>query len=115
MKPFHSTRRSVLLGGLAACIETMAPVKLNSLGRETAEGRASLADRKFSSPVIESFIAGVQRQIADPKLSAMFERCFPNTLDTTVFPGTWDGLPDTFVITGRSEERRVGKECRSRW
>jgi meiotically up-regulated gene 157 (Mug157) protein len=30
----------------------------------------------------------------------MFERCFPNTLDTTVFQGVWNGLPDTFVITG---------------
>jgi hypothetical protein len=30
----------------------------------------------------------------------MFERCFPNALDTTVFPGTLDGKPDTFVITG---------------
>jgi len=30
----------------------------------------------------------------------MFQRCFPNALDTTVFPGTWHGRPDTFVITG---------------
>jgi uncharacterized protein len=30
----------------------------------------------------------------------MFERCFPNTLDTTVSPGVFDGQPDTFVITG---------------
>jgi len=42
----------------------------------------------------------MKRRIADPMLSAMFERCFPNTLDTTVFPETLEGKPDTFVITG---------------
>ncbi len=30
----------------------------------------------------------------------MFGNCLPNTLDTTVFPGTYEGQPDTFVITG---------------
>jgi meiotically up-regulated gene 157 (Mug157) protein len=57
-------------------------------------------DRKFQSPAIEAAITRVKAQIADPALAAMFERCFPNTLDTTVFPGTLDGQPDTFVITG---------------
>ncbi|MGC8551023.1 MAG: glycoside hydrolase family 125 protein [Acidobacteriaceae bacterium] len=50
--------------------------------------------------MIESVITRVKRQIPDPVLGAMFERCFPNTLDTTVFPGTLDGHADTFVITG---------------
>lgn len=100
MKQFHSTRRSVLLGGLAACIQPLIPGKLGASSPDAREGRAALADRKFSSPAIESFIAAMRRQIADPALGAMFERCFPNTLDTTVFPGTWEGLPDTFVITG---------------
>lgn len=30
----------------------------------------------------------------------MFENCFPNTLDTTVFTSTKNGKPDTYVITG---------------
>ena len=30
----------------------------------------------------------------------MFENCFPNTLDTTVFPGDLSGKPDTYVISG---------------
>jgi hypothetical protein len=59
-----------------------------------------VADRKFQSPAIEAAITRVKAQIADPVLAAMFERCFPNTLDTTVFPGKLDGQPDTFVITG---------------
>jgi hypothetical protein len=33
-------------------------------------------------------------------LAAMFQNCFPNTLDTTVQPGQFDGKPDTAVLTG---------------
>jgi uncharacterized protein len=36
----------------------------------------------------------------DPALVALFENCFPNTLDTTVQLGTFEGRPDTAVITG---------------
>ena len=28
---------------------------------------------------------------------------------------TWNWVAGTYAITYRSEERRVGKECRSRW
>jgi meiotically up-regulated gene 157 (Mug157) protein len=65
-----------------------------------AEGRPNPSHRRYSSPAIESAIGSVQRQIADPVLGRMFERCLPNTLDTTVFLGTFAGRPDTFVITG---------------
>ena len=30
----------------------------------------------------------------------MFEKCFPNTLDTTLFFDGQSSLPDTFIITG---------------
>jgi meiotically up-regulated gene 157 (Mug157) protein len=76
------------------------PSKLVALSWNIAQGRPAPADRKFTSPVIEAIITRVKRQIPDPILAAMFERCFPNTLDTTVFPGTTDGHADTFVITG---------------
>ena len=36
----------------------------------------------------------------DPVLAAIFANCFPNTLDTTVQLGTFEGKPDTAVITG---------------
>jgi hypothetical protein len=42
----------------------------------------------------------VQKQIADPALKIIFENCFPNTLDTTVFPGSFEGKPDTYIVTG---------------
>jgi hypothetical protein len=33
-------------------------------------------------------------------LAKLFIDCFPNTLDTTVVPGTFAGKPDTAVLTG---------------
>jgi len=94
------TRRAVLRGCAALCAATAVPAPLSARTWSPADGRPSLADRHFQSPAIESVITRVRAQIADPVLAAMFERCFPNTLDTTVFPGTLDGLSDTFVITG---------------
>ena len=38
--------------------------------------------------------------MGDPALATIFENCFPNTLDTTVFPGSYEGKPDTYVVTG---------------
>lgn len=67
---------------------------------ELSGGRPPLAERHFSSPAIEAAIGATRRQIADATLAAMFERCFPNTLDTTVYPGTFAGKPDTYVVTG---------------
>ena len=94
------TRRSVLRAGAAACVASAIPARLSALTWKIADGRPAPADRRFTSSVVEAAIAQVSGQIADPVLRAMFERCFPNTLDTTVFPGTFDGHPDTFVITG---------------
>ncbi len=42
----------------------------------------------------------VRSRIGDPELARLFTDCFPNTLNTTVMPGTFDGKPDTAVITG---------------
>lgn len=58
------------------------------------------AERTFRSAAVDAAIVRVSRDIADPELRSLFERCLPNTLDTTVrFNETPDG-PDTFVITG---------------
>lgn len=56
--------------------------------------------RKFVSEAVESTIARIRREIADPELAWLFENCFPNTLDTTVRYRIIDGKPDTFVVTG---------------
>jgi meiotically up-regulated gene 157 (Mug157) protein len=38
--------------------------------------------------------------LPNKELAWMFENCFPNTLDTTVFYEEQNGVPDTYVITG---------------
>ncbi|WP_114211424.1 glycoside hydrolase family 125 protein [Acidisarcina polymorpha] len=58
------------------------------------------ADRKFRSRALEAYILDIAARIQDPALSALFTDCFPNTLDTTVEPGRFEGKPDTAVITG---------------
>jgi len=62
--------------------------------------RPPLGERKFRSIAVESYIKSIKQIIPDPVLAAIFENCFPNTLDTTVQPGKFDGKPDTAVITG---------------
>ncbi len=49
---------------------------------------------------MELHIASITRRISDPVLAALFSNCFPNTLDTTVQPGSFEGKPDTAVLTG---------------
>ena len=58
------------------------------------------SERKFRSAGVEAYLQAMQRKIADPELRWLFENCFPNTLDTTVEAGTYEGKPDTAVITG---------------
>ena len=62
--------------------------------------RPEVSKRHFNSKAVEETITQVKKQLKDPKLSWMFENCFPNTLDTTVNYRTIDNRPDTFVYTG---------------
>jgi uncharacterized protein len=62
--------------------------------------RPASADRRFRSTAVEQYLEQTRAQIADSDLAALFVNCFPNTLDTTVEPGTFEGKPDTAVITG---------------
>jgi uncharacterized protein len=62
--------------------------------------RPAPADRRFTSPAVEAAIQRVQKLISDAQLALIFANCLPNTLDTTVHPLTFEGKPDTFVITG---------------
>ncbi len=65
--------------------------------------RPAVADRRFTSAAVEQYLLQTQKSIADSQLSRLFVNCFPNTLDTTVQPGTFQGKPDTAVITGDIE------------
>ncbi|HEX4580412.1 MAG TPA: glycoside hydrolase family 125 protein [Acidobacteriaceae bacterium] len=107
------TTRRAFLGGaasLAAAAATPrhlfsqnhipAPLRFAQIKPTDLHQRPAPADRRFSSPAVEAAITRVGARIADPELRLMFGNCLPNTLDTTVFPGTFEGHPDTFVITG---------------
>lgn len=54
--------------------------------------------RRFTSVAVNSFIQNLTSRLADPEIATMFEACYPNTLDTTVYYQPSQG--DTFVITG---------------
>lgn len=93
-------RRTVLRGLAAGCAASILPAPMVGAAWSPSEGRPQPAERRFTSAAVESTITRVGQQISDLRLRAIFERCFPNPLDTTVFPGTFNGHPDTFVITG---------------
>jgi len=62
--------------------------------------RPDLKKRKFISEAVEEKISEVKNCIKDKELAELFENCYPNTLDTTIFLNSENGIPDTFVITG---------------
>ena len=62
--------------------------------------RPAVGQRHFRSRAVEAAITEFQQKVKDPELGWLFGNCFPNTLDTTVTPGTRAGRPDTYVITG---------------
>lgn len=91
-------RRDVLAGAGALAVATAMPAFAQ--GQGFVSKRPPVGERRFTSKAVEAEIKRVKAKIADPELAWLFENCYPNTLDTTVFTGTVDGKPDTFVITG---------------
>jgi len=47
--------------------------------------RPPVGKRNFESKAVEDLILKVKADIGDPELAWLFENCFPNTLDTTIF------------------------------
>lgn len=62
--------------------------------------RVPAAKRNFKSKAVDAAIAEFKSKVKNPELTWLFENCFPNTLDTTVFYAETNGKPDTYVITG---------------
>lgn len=91
-------RRDVMSSAGALAVAAALPGVARAQTR--ASQRPPKAKRRFTSPAVEAEIARVKAKIADPELAWLFENCYPNTLDTTVFAGEIGGKPDTFVITG---------------
>ncbi len=95
------TRRDWLKGATAVlAIAQTGWGSTPALAVELPHARPAKADRHFTSTAVESLIPHVQRSIGDPALATIFENCFPNTLDTTVFSGAFEGKPDTYIVTG---------------
>jgi uncharacterized protein len=103
--PTGMTRRALLRGtavavGAAAASRSGLAATAALSDANALSQRPPLSERRFTSPAVEAAIRRVSEQIADAELALIFSNCLPNTLDTTVFPGAYEGRPDTFVITG---------------
>lgn len=92
-------RAGKLVVGAGASSLAARPI-FSEVDSSIASKRPLPADRKFRSAAVEAYIASTARVIRDPVLRAIFTNCFPNTLDTTVQPGTFEAKPDTAVLTG---------------
>lgn len=62
--------------------------------------RVAAAARHFRSKTVDAAIKTFQSKVKNTELAWLFENCFPNTLDTTVYYKEIAGKPDTYVITG---------------
>lgn len=96
------TRRNLLqlAGGTVAAASLPSWATVSSAATPFVALRPAPQDRKFYSQAVEAHLLEVKRSIGDPELAWLFENCYPNTLDTTVEAGTFEGKPDTAVITG---------------
>ena len=56
-----------------------------------------------------------EKPVAAASLDAQLASVFRDRKDKTLYLKADSGLPYGAVVETRSEERRVGKECRSRW
>lgn len=99
----HLSRRQLLEAAGIGLLTGILPPAVHAASRiapEPGGERPQPADRRFRSDVVEHYLADIRELIGDRELARLFFNCFPNTLDTTVEPGTFEGKPDTVVITG---------------
>lgn len=62
--------------------------------------RVAAGKRHFRCKAVDAAIKTFHSKVKNPELNWLFENCFPNTLDTTVYYKEENGQPDTYVITG---------------
>ncbi|RYE11644.1 MAG: glycoside hydrolase family 125 protein [Sphingobacteriaceae bacterium] len=77
--------------------------------------RPPLAKRNFTSKAVEEAITQFKSKVKDEELGWLFENCFPNTLDTTVFYAVKEARPDTYVITGDIDAMWLRDSCAQVW
>ena len=99
-------RRKFILNSSALLAGTMLTPAIGfSLGNKGQREnyiskRPPLNERTFTSKAVEETIEKIKSVIADKELAWMFENCYPNTLDTTIYDYKIEGRPDTYIITG---------------
>ncbi len=83
---------------------TAIGVGLPAFGKRTGNrwitNRPEMKKRLFRSDAVEETINEIKEYLGDNELAWLFENCFPNTLDTTVYYSEKENRTDTFVITG---------------
>ncbi|MBE8721342.1 glycoside hydrolase family 125 protein [Sphingobacterium pedocola] len=62
--------------------------------------RVATDKRHFTSQSIESAILEFQEKVSNKELGWLFNNCFPNTLDTTIYDESTASKKLTYVITG---------------
>lgn len=97
-----ASETAVVADNALCAIQTVraAAESVRPAGNYAVTNRPPAEHRLFVSEAIENEIARVKKMLKNPKLAWMFENCFPNTLDTTVYHYTTDGKDDTVVYTG---------------
>ncbi len=111
MKRRTFIQNSSLLGaGLLA-----GKFSLATKSQEFPTVRVAPNERHFSSDAIEGAIREFQQFTTDKELGWLFGNCFPNTLDTTVYPEDKDGKPYTYVITGDIDAMWLRDSCAQVW
>jgi uncharacterized protein len=92
--------RRAMIHGLMACAALPATPALGSTVVPLQSQRPAPGQRKFVSAGVERLLQATSEKIADRELVALFENCWPNTLDTAVDLGEFEGAPDAYVGTG---------------
>lgn len=82
---------------------------------ELVSHRPALGKRNFTSKAVEDAIVQFKAKVKDKELAWLFENCFPNTLDTTVFYALKEARPDTYVITGDIDAMWLRDSCAQVW
>jgi uncharacterized protein len=88
------------LAGAGLLLTNLRGFAANDFPEQYPVVRTPADKRNFTSAAVEKAIKEFQANVKQPELAWLFENCFPNTLDTTVFHSTQGGRPETYVITG---------------
>lgn len=90
----------IINSGIAGAGLFFNPSALFASATEFPVVRIAADKRHFQSVAIEKAIAEFSANVKNKELAWLFNNCFPNTLDTTVYFSQKNGKPDTYVITG---------------